>query len=91
MGGSRRDALGKQCDWLRRRLVEKPDLTLDALRLELMQRGLQVSLWTIWKFCRAEKPTFKKTCCPVNNCGSGLLAGDKAGSACNQNLEHFPN
>lgn len=60
MGGSRRDALGEQRTWLRQRLTEKPDLTLDALRLELVQRGVRVSLWTVWNFCRTEKLTFKK-------------------------------
>lgn len=60
IGGIRRDALGEQRDWLRRRLAEKPDLTLEALRSELMTRGLQVSIWTIWKFCRSERLTFKK-------------------------------
>jgi transposase len=84
MGGSRRDALGEQGDWLRERLAEKPDLTLDALRLELVERGVRVSLWTIWNFCRTEKLTFKKkACCPVNSCAVGSPAGDRVGSACN--------
>lgn len=60
MGGVRRDALGDQRSWLRARLTEKPDLTLEALRSELAERGLQVSVWTIWNFCRSEKLTFKK-------------------------------
>jgi transposase len=60
MGGVRRDALGEQRDWLRTRLAEKPDLTLEALRAELAARGTEVSVWTIWNFCRAEKLTFKK-------------------------------
>jgi|HubBroStandDraft_2_1064218.scaffolds.fasta_scaffold1644666_1 transposase len=60
MGGVRRDALGDQRSWLRARLTEKPDLTLEALRAELAARGTKVSLWTIWNFCRSEKLTFKK-------------------------------
>jgi transposase len=60
MGGVRRDALGEQRGWLRTRLAEKPDLTLEALRAELAARGTEVCVWTIWNFCRAEKLTFKK-------------------------------
>jgi transposase len=60
MGGVRRDVLGDQRAWLRARLTEKPDLTLEALRAELAERGSKVSLWTVWSFCRSEKLTFKK-------------------------------
>jgi transposase len=60
MGGVRRDALAQQRDWLRARIAEVPDLTLCALRAELAERGLTVSRWTIWKFCRTEKLTVKK-------------------------------
>lgn len=60
MGGTRRDVLGKQRNWLRARLREKPDLTLDALRAELAERGTMVSLWTIWHFCHSEGLSFKK-------------------------------
>jgi putative transposase len=60
MGGVRRDALGDERGWLRERIREKPDLTLEAMRTELAERGTKVSLWAIWHFCRAEKLTFKK-------------------------------
>lgn len=60
MGGVRRDALGAHRDWLRKRLAAKPDVTLAALQAELAQRGLRVSIWTVWKFCRDEKLTNKK-------------------------------
>jgi transposase len=60
MGGVRRDALGEQRGWLRTRLAEKPDLTLEALRAELAARGTEVCVWTVWNFCRVEKLTFKK-------------------------------
>lgn len=67
MGGVRRDALGDQRSWLRARLKAKPDLTLEALRAELAERGTKVSLWVIWHFCRTEKLTYKKgsyrVCC----------------------------
>ena len=60
MGGVRRDVLAGHKDWLRDRLHAAPDLTLDALVAELAGRGLQVSRWAVWKFCRNEKLTFKK-------------------------------
>ena len=60
MGGARRDVLGEQRAWLRQRLAEQPDLTLEALRAGLAARGCKVSLWVVWKFCRTEKLTFKK-------------------------------
>lgn len=60
MGGVRRDVLGAQRVWLRQRLVEKPDLTLKALRAELLARGTKVSIWAVWKFCRSENLSFKK-------------------------------
>jgi transposase len=64
MGGVRRNALGDQRDWLRQRLAGKPDLTLEALRSELLARGRQVSVWTVWNFCRSEGLTFKKSLLP---------------------------
>ena len=60
MGGVRRDVLGGHRDWLRKRLAAKPDVTLAALQAELAQRGLRVSIWTVWKFCRDEKLSHKK-------------------------------
>ena len=64
MGGARREGVGEQRVWLRQRLAEKPDLTLEALRAELAARGCKVGLWAVWKFCRIEKLTFKKSLLP---------------------------
>jgi transposase len=60
MGGIRRDVLADQRDWLRGRIKQQPDLTLQALRAELAKRGARVSLWTVWKFCVCEGLSFKK-------------------------------
>ena len=61
MGGARHDALGEHRAWLRQRIKQTPDLTLEALRAELSSKqNLKVSLWTIWSFCRKEGLTFKK-------------------------------
>ena len=79
MGGVRRGVLGEHRAWLRQRLAEKPDLTLEALRAELAERGCQVSLWAVWKFCRVEKLTYKKACCPANNGGPASPVGASAG------------
>jgi hypothetical protein len=61
MGGVRRNALGDHRDWLRDRIKQKPDLTLRALKSELVVRGASVSIWVIWKFCVSEGFSFKKT------------------------------
>jgi transposase len=61
VGGVRRAVLANQRDWLLKRLKEKPDLTLQAVRGELAERGVTVSLWAVWKFYASEKITFKKT------------------------------
>jgi transposase len=64
MGGVRRAVLADQRDWLRARITAAPDLTLRALAAELQDRGLKVSHWTVWKFCRDENLTFKKKSAP---------------------------
>jgi transposase len=60
MGGVRRDVLAGHKDWLRTRIAEVADATLTSLVAELADRGLRVSRWAVWKFCRDEKLTFKK-------------------------------
>ena len=60
MGGVRRAVLAHQRAWLLERLEQKPDLTLQAIRAELAERGVIVSLWAVWKFDASEKITFKK-------------------------------
>ena len=83
MGGVRRDALGDARNRLRARLKEKPDLTLEAIRAELAERGTKVSVWVIWRFCRTEKLTFKKkACCQASSCAPASPAGVSDGSGC---------
>jgi len=60
MGGVRRAVLADHRGWLLERIKQKPDLTLQAIRSELAERGVSVSLWAVWKFYASEKITFKK-------------------------------
>ena len=60
MGGKRPYALLGEREWLLARVQEKPDLTLQALRAELAQRGIVVALDTLWRFLRREGISFKK-------------------------------
>jgi transposase len=60
MGGKRPFLLAKERDWLLARLDEKPDLTLQALRGELRERGIAVSCDTLWRFLKHEEISFKK-------------------------------
>lgn len=60
MGGRRRVALVGERDWLLRRIVEQPDLTLRAIQAELAARGVVVSYDAVWRFYLREGVTFKK-------------------------------
>ncbi len=60
MGGVRRAVLAGERAWLLARIVEKPDLTLRAIRAELAERGVIVSYDAVWQFYRREDITFKK-------------------------------
>ena len=60
MGGHRRIILLPERAWLRARLATKPDLTVRALRAELLARGVSVSYGAVWAFLKAERITFKK-------------------------------
>src|SRR6202046_4147802 len=52
MGGKRRPLVaGEHRAWLLERIAAKPDLTLEEMRRELAQRGLQVGYGTMWRFC----------------------------------------
>jgi transposase len=62
MGGSRGCRIeAEDRDWLLARIAEKPDLTLEEMRHELLaERGLAASHGAIWRFCDREQLTFKK-------------------------------
>jgi transposase len=59
-GGVRRAVLASEREWLLARIKAAPDLTLRALAGELAERGLVVSHWAVWKFCKDEGLSFKK-------------------------------
>src|SRR5579872_6109557 len=48
MGGHRRPVLLPERDWLLARLAAAPDLTVRALRAELLMRGVVVSYGAVW-------------------------------------------
>ena len=60
MGGRRPYALAGERLFVLRRIEEKPDLTIDALKAELAERGLRVSRFAVWHFLEHEGLTFKK-------------------------------
>jgi transposase len=61
MGGRRRPLVaGEHRQWLLERIAAQPDLTLEEMRRELAERGLQVGYGTVWRFCARERLSFKK-------------------------------
>ena len=60
MGGVRRSVLAGERDWLLSRIETVPDLTLRALAADLAERGIVVSHWAVWKFCKDEQLTFNR-------------------------------
>lgn len=60
MGGHRPFKLAGEADWLRARLVEKPDLTLRALVDELAEREIKVTIYAVWHFLEHIGLSFKK-------------------------------
>jgi len=60
MGGRRPFALAAHRVFVLSRLAEKPDLTIDALKAELAERGIVVGRFAVWHFLRREKQSFKK-------------------------------
>ena len=60
MGGRRPFTLAPETEWLRARLVEKPDITLRELLAELRERGIEVSYFGVWHFVDHLGLSFKK-------------------------------
>ena len=60
MGGRRPIILLSQRAWVRARLAAEPDVTVRALRAELLARGIRVSYGAVWAFLKAERLSFKK-------------------------------
>jgi len=60
VGGHRKPVLEAHRAFLRERISRTPHLTLHKLKDELAERGIIVSLNTIWTFLRREGLRFKK-------------------------------
>jgi transposase len=60
MGTTHPFSLAGEADWLRRRMAQKPDLTLRALLAELAERGVKVSYYAVWHFVHHAGLSFKK-------------------------------
>jgi transposase len=60
MGGDRRSKLGAYRQWLLECSDAQPDLTLEEIREELRERGIQVGYGTVQRFFAREQYTFKK-------------------------------
>ncbi len=60
MGGRRHFVLLAERDWLLARIAAAPDLTVRALRAELIGRGTAVSYGAVWEFLASEGLTYKK-------------------------------
>lgn len=60
MGGHVKPKLTPERDWILSRLAAEPGLTLEELRRELAERGVQISHGALWAFLDREKLSFKK-------------------------------
>lgn len=62
LGGDTRSTIkGEAAAWMLSLVTLKPDLTLDELRLRLLQeRGLRVSVAAVWRFLDKHRFSFKK-------------------------------
>jgi len=60
MGGDHNSRLKGERGWLLERIAAAPDLTLEEIRAELSDRGIQVGYGSVWRFFAAEGISFKK-------------------------------
>ncbi len=60
-GGHRKPVLAPHHDWLMARVQECSEVTLFALRDELLAKGVQVSHDTVWRYLRGAGLSFKKS------------------------------
>ena len=58
--GHRPQILATQSDWLLGLVEEQPDLTLEEIRVKLHERGVNVSVGTLWNFYDRHGISFKK-------------------------------
>lgn len=59
-GPRRLPVLLPERDWLLARVAAAPDLTVRALRAELVERGVEVGYGAVWRFLAREGLSFKK-------------------------------
>ncbi len=60
-GGDRRsEPIEARRVWLLDSTAARPDRTLDEIRRELLERGLDVSLMTVWRFFERHALSYKK-------------------------------
>jgi transposase len=60
-GGDRRsEPIEAHRDWLLDGAAAQPDRTLDEIRRELLARGLEVSVMTVWRFFERHGLSYKK-------------------------------
>ena len=81
LGGRRRIILLPERARERTRLAAEPDLTVRALRAELLARGIRVSYGAVWAFLKAERLSFKKNSARPNESAPTWRANGSAGSA----------
>jgi transposase len=58
--GHRRQTLATHSDWLLEVVELKSDLTLEKIRVELCNRGVNVSIGTVWNFYDRHGISFRK-------------------------------
>jgi transposase len=78
MGGRRPVILLSERAWVRARLAAEPDLTVRAVRAELLARGIAVSYGAVWAFLKAERLSFKKK--PARRRAATARRGPQAGT-----------
>ena len=81
MGGKRPKLLAGEREWLLARIAEKPDLTLQALLLEVHARSKRVCLDTLWRFLKSLGLSFKKNRTPPSRTGPTSQDGATGGAS----------
>ena len=82
MGGKRPYVLAGEREWVLRRVTERPDITLQEMLAELVGRGVRVSYYGLWNYCRHLGLRFKKKrCTPANRIDPTWRGGAHNGGA----------
>ena len=86
MGGRRPFTLANEADWVLARLKQKPDITLNALLVELRARGVTVSYYGVWHFVSRAGLSFKKACTPASRIAPTWSGAASAGKSITTSL-----